>query len=177
MQREKVIVIGGSGFVGRELCRLAVALGHDVVSISLDGKPKIDVSVEPWIAGVEWKTGDVEKDQDWDILAGAFSVILCTPPLKIQKFAARIKSHKINRVVLVQLPHFSEADFSAYDSDYVIVRPYLVVDDETWTMQSMDTIHVSNLGMALLRLGLEEDVPAVLKGEELASFGDVVMIQ
>lgn len=177
MQREKVIVVGGSGFIGRELCRLTVALGHDVVSISLDGKPDIDADKEPWIEGVDWKKGDIEKDEEWPILEGALSVILCTPPLDTKDFHKKLLEHRIERVVLVQSPSFSEAEYSGYDASYIIVRPFQVVDDETWTMQSMDTIHVSNLGMALLRLGLEEKVPKILAGSELVRFGDVVMIQ
>ena len=177
MQREKVIVVGGSGFVGRELCRLAVALGHEVVSISLDGKPNIDAAEEPWIEGVDWRLGDIEKDNEWPVLNGAFSVVLCTPPLGIAGFHKRILAHKVCRVVLVQLQRFSDVDFSEYDSTYIVVRPFSVVDDKTWNIQSMDTIHVSNLGMALLRLGLEEIVPSNLGGQDLVSFGDVVMIQ
>ncbi len=177
MQREKVIVIGGSGFIGRELCRLAVALGHEVVSISLEGKPEIDELEEPWVVGVEWRQDDIERSSEID-LEGAFSIILCTPPLVMDRFHKRVLKNDIPRVVLVCLPGFRKSEFDHYDASYIRVNPpSTVVDDQTWTIQSTDTIHVSSLGMALLRLGLEADVPSELGGQDLLDFGDVMMIQ
>ncbi|MFP4600143.1 MAG: SDR family oxidoreductase [Persicimonas sp.] len=62
MERLKICVLGGSGFVGREVCRLAVAMGHRVVSVSRGGRPAVD---EPWVEGVEWVDADVCEPAKW----------------------------------------------------------------------------------------------------------------
>lgn len=56
MRRSKIAVLGGSGFLGREICRLGVAMGHAVVSVSRGGRPALQ---EPWVEGVEWVCADL----------------------------------------------------------------------------------------------------------------------
>lgn len=75
MERLKICVLGGSGFVGREVCRLAVAMGHQVVSVSRGGRPAVD---EPWVEGVEWIDGDVCEPAKWrEHLDGCEAVVHC----------------------------------------------------------------------------------------------------
>src|SRR5690554_4965244 len=61
MQRRKICVLGGSGFLGKEICRLIVAMGHQAVSVSRGGRASLsDVSrAEPWVEGVEWVRSDI----------------------------------------------------------------------------------------------------------------------
>ncbi|MFU8806182.1 MAG: SDR family oxidoreductase, partial [Bradymonadaceae bacterium] len=75
MKREKLVVFGGSGFIGREVCRLGRALGHRMISISRGGRPKLD---EPWVQGVEWVQADALEPATWrPLLEGAYGVVHC----------------------------------------------------------------------------------------------------
>ncbi len=64
MDRHRILVAPGTGRLGRELCRLGRAAGHELTSLSADGKPG---SEAPWHAGVEW----VEVGADRPALSGA----------------------------------------------------------------------------------------------------------
>ena len=73
--REKIIVLGGSGYIGREICRVGRQLGHHIVSVSKEGRPDDD---DPWVEGIEWIQADVFDEEAWTgALDGALSVIDC----------------------------------------------------------------------------------------------------
>ena len=57
-----LLVVGGSGFIGREICRLAVRDGHEVRSVSRRGRPEVD---EPWVDRVSWTSADLFKPDAW----------------------------------------------------------------------------------------------------------------
>lgn len=54
----KILVVGGSGFVGRHICKEALQRGWHVSSLSRHGMPAATAG-EEWIDGVEWIKGDV----------------------------------------------------------------------------------------------------------------------
>jgi uncharacterized protein YbjT (DUF2867 family) len=69
----RILVPGGSGFIGREICRLAVADGHEVRSVSRGGRPDATGS---WVDAVEWSEADVFDPNTWrDALDGCDAVI------------------------------------------------------------------------------------------------------
>eukprot|EP00242_Pyramimonas_sp_CCMP2087_P008407 CAMPEP_0198213610 /NCGR_PEP_ID=MMETSP1445-20131203/28964_1 /TAXON_ID=36898 /ORGANISM="Pyramimonas sp., Strain CCMP2087" /LENGTH=284 /DNA_ID=CAMNT_0043888277 /DNA_START=225 /DNA_END=1079 /DNA_ORIENTATION=+ len=53
---KKILVLGGTGFVGSEICRLALSRGYAVVSVSRRGQGQVE--------GVDWRKGDVVKNPD-----------------------------------------------------------------------------------------------------------------
>jgi hypothetical protein len=55
MESHDILVIPGTPPLGREVCRLGRAAGHDMTSLSAEGRPDI---AEPWLAGVEWANVD-----------------------------------------------------------------------------------------------------------------------
>ncbi|KAH3668086.1 hypothetical protein OGAPHI_001840 [Ogataea philodendri] len=58
----KLIVFGGSGFLGKRICQNAVGRGLDVVSVTSSGsKPRQLGPHEKWADKVEWTKGDVFK--------------------------------------------------------------------------------------------------------------------
>lgn len=68
-----LLVVGGSGFIGREVCRLAVRDGHDVRSVSRGGRPAIDA---PWADAVSWTSADLFRPDAWrSRLDGADAVV------------------------------------------------------------------------------------------------------
>ncbi|MGM0604645.1 MAG: NAD-dependent epimerase/dehydratase family protein [Halobacteriota archaeon] len=74
----RLLVTGGSGFVGRSICRQAIREGHEVRSVSQSGRPAdVDVSVDgAWVEEVEWTSADLFSPHTWrDRLRGCGAVI------------------------------------------------------------------------------------------------------
>jgi len=73
MSNGKIVVMGGDGFIGSEICRLAAETRYDVVSISRSGKPRKTFS---WHNAVQWVAADVFEPETWKHhLKGAEAVI------------------------------------------------------------------------------------------------------
>ncbi|RZC69387.1 hypothetical protein C5167_032465 [Papaver somniferum] len=54
VRAERVVVLGGSGFVGSAICKAAVSKGIEAVSLSRSGRPN---NTEPWVDQVTWLIG------------------------------------------------------------------------------------------------------------------------
>ena len=59
---DTLLVVGGSGFIGRAICRFAVREGHDVRSVSRGGRPETDA---PWADEVSWTSADLFRPDAW----------------------------------------------------------------------------------------------------------------
>ena len=69
----RILVVGGSGFIGRKICQLAVAEGHEIRSVSHGGRPDAYGS---WVDSVEWGEADDFDPNTWrDALDGCDAVI------------------------------------------------------------------------------------------------------
>ncbi|PON85419.1 NAD(P)-binding domain containing protein [Trema orientale] len=72
VRSERIVVLGGSGFVGSAICKAAVSKGIEVVSVSRTGRPTYP---GPWVDEVTWTPGDVFY-LNWDeVLPGATAVV------------------------------------------------------------------------------------------------------
>ncbi|XP_039002183.1 uncharacterized protein At1g32220, chloroplastic-like isoform X2 [Hibiscus syriacus] len=72
VKNERIVVLGGSGFVGSAICKAAVSKGIDLLSLSRSGRPTYTGS---WVDQVNWIPGDVFY-ANWDeVLVGATAVI------------------------------------------------------------------------------------------------------
>ncbi len=70
---QTLLVVGGSGFIGRSICRIAVREGHDVRSVSRSGRPELDA---PWVDGVSWTSANLFRPNAWrDRLDGVDAVV------------------------------------------------------------------------------------------------------
>jgi NADPH:quinone reductase-like Zn-dependent oxidoreductase len=82
----KLLVLGGTGFVGARVTELALERGYEVVSISRRGAPAEGLPVTATTKGVSWRSGDAAKPEDVEkIMAeggftGVIHAIGCLPP-------------------------------------------------------------------------------------------------
>ncbi|KAF9684067.1 hypothetical protein SADUNF_Sadunf04G0079100 [Salix dunnii] len=73
--KEKLLVLGGNGFVGSHICIEALAHGLDVSSLSRSGKSSLH---DPWANDIVWHQGDLlSPDSLGNALNGVTSVISC----------------------------------------------------------------------------------------------------
>lgn len=71
----KILVTGGTGFIGGEICRQAVEAGHEVVALARGGRP---AGSEAWRDRVRWARGDVREVAGWwEELRGCGAVVHC----------------------------------------------------------------------------------------------------
>ncbi|KAI5465687.1 hypothetical protein BGZ63DRAFT_347908 [Mariannaea sp. PMI_226] len=78
---KKLVVCGGSGFLGSRICQFAVARGWDVTSISRSGEPRWDTVTSSrtpptWANKVSWERGDILRPATYaPLLNGADFVV------------------------------------------------------------------------------------------------------
>lgn len=71
----KLLVTGGNGFIGSQVCRAAVEAGHDVVGLGRSGRPK---GAAAWMDRVTWAAADVLEPDAWrHHLVGCDAVVHC----------------------------------------------------------------------------------------------------
>jgi len=75
--RGNLLVLGGSGYVGAEVCRRAVAKGLAVTSLSRGGAPR-GRPREPWMDHVSWRRGDLLQPAVWRRLLPECSAVIST---------------------------------------------------------------------------------------------------
>ncbi len=59
----KVIIFGGSGFLGQQIAKILVQRQHQVISVSRHGKPA--TLSASWSHQVQWVCSDVTRDTNW----------------------------------------------------------------------------------------------------------------
>ena len=70
-----ILVTGGNGFIGRQVCRLAVEAGHEVTSVARSGPPGPEYHGD-WAAEVSWVGADVFAPHTYrEHLGGVDSVV------------------------------------------------------------------------------------------------------
>ncbi|KAK9079906.1 hypothetical protein SSX86_001580 [Deinandra increscens subsp. villosa] len=86
---EKLLVLGGSGFVGSHICKEALNRGLSVASLSRSGNSFIQ---EPWANRVQWHQGDLLSGSSWkEALSGVTSIVSC-----VGGFGSNSYMYKIN---------------------------------------------------------------------------------
>ncbi|KAF8447725.1 NAD(P)-binding protein [Boletus edulis BED1] len=75
---QKILIVGGNGFIGSAVCKAALARGIQVTSISSSGKPyKTPKGHTPaWVANVDWRKADALLPETYsDILPRVGAVV------------------------------------------------------------------------------------------------------
>ncbi|CEJ54603.1 Putative Function: eryBIV of S. erythrae is involved in erythromycin biosynthesis [Penicillium brasilianum] len=81
MAAKRLVVAGGSGFLGSRICRAAAARGWEVTSLSRSGEPHWDTVTSSkerpsWASSVEWAKADILKPETYKpFLTGASAVV------------------------------------------------------------------------------------------------------
>ena len=70
----KTCVFGGSGLIGKAVCKTLAAKGVAVTSVSRSGRP---ADAEPWMDKVDWVAADAAKDSLAAALDGAGACVSC----------------------------------------------------------------------------------------------------
>lgn len=198
MKREKLIVFGGSGFIGQEICRLGRALGHEIVSISRSGRPALD---EPWVQGIEWVEGNVCDVPSWQgMLEGAYGIVLSLGPEMHPEVAEIIAKKALEAQVhkLVFIAHDSGASeleaelhrqIASIEISTAVLRvpevsaqeesplEHLIRGPSSSNLPGPQVLRVERVAMGALRAVLEEDIEGIIDASTLAYLGDAVMIQ
>lgn len=96
VERKKVLVFGGNGYVGTHICKEALARSIPVASLSRSGRPS--GVPEPWTSEVEWVKGDLFHPSQWrHTLDDISAVISC-----VGGFGSNEQMHRINGAANVQ---------------------------------------------------------------------------
>ncbi|CAG8931716.1 unnamed protein product [Penicillium salamii] len=81
MAAKRLVVAGGSGFLGSRICKSAAARGWTVTSLSRSGEPRWETVSESnerpsWASSVEWAKADILKPESYkSYLSGASAVV------------------------------------------------------------------------------------------------------
>lgn len=89
----RIIVFGGSGFVGQALLKAALVRQFQVVSISRSGKP---LSNESWMAQVTWLSADVFEPKTWATVIQPTDYVIDSIGVLFENKAKRITYEKFH---------------------------------------------------------------------------------
>ncbi len=206
MTPRRLIIAGAHSALGQEICRLAVALGHDVAGIAASAMPPSD---EPWTHGVRWLCdGAPSQGARRDALSHADALILAIPMSEHHEALTQhllLEAHDAYTARVVYLSLDVQAPWPSSwleqaasleatlreSAEVVVLRagPALSADDEAPLEAAQvlgDAAHDSShtptlmpqLAMAALRAALEpHHAGKTLSPEEVAYLGDALMLQ
>jgi len=83
-----LIVFGGAGYVGSNVCKEALAQGYKVVAVNRSGAPNIP---DAWVNEVDWIKGDAFESADWEAhLKGAVGTVSSIGAFGSNEFMERV---------------------------------------------------------------------------------------
>ena len=105
----KIVVFGGSGYVGRRVLQAALNRGADAVSINRKGKP--GQASGSWVSQVRWVAADVFDSNSWSKeLEGATGVVSCIGAFGSNQFMEKINGDAnvfvVETAAKAGVPHF-----------------------------------------------------------------------
>ncbi|XP_021675945.1 uncharacterized protein At1g32220, chloroplastic isoform X2 [Hevea brasiliensis] len=124
IKTERVVVLGGNGFVGSAICKAAVSKGIEVISLNRSGRPTYPDS---WVDQVTWISGDVFY-ANWDeVLVGATAVVSTLGGLGSEEQMLRING-EANVAAVNAAKEFGKRKaesevLSKYPNSGVVLRP------------------------------------------------------
>lgn len=172
-----IVILGGSGTIGSEVARLAVAYGSKVISYTRAGLAPTD---EPWTRGVEWRACDVSVSDGWkESLSGATALVnsVSTRGGWVDRIRS-ICSEGDTRLIEIGCASTTMDSVPDLAAGVHLRVPRFDPRAETGEVPpSAAGVAVGHAAMAALRAALEEDHSGVMEAEEVAYLGDAMFIQ
>lgn len=180
------IAVAGSDALAIEICRLGRAAGHDVVSLSAEGRPERD---EPWIHGVEWAPAPSDDAAAPSVPEGTDVLVALSTARDLAELYEAVGELAIDEGPrrLVQVVASTETPTGAPErSESLELRLPPIADPPEPEGASGeapppdptgDAIPVGQAAMAILRAAVEPDREGRLDPDEVAELGRSVMIQ
>lgn len=152
MSNGRIVVMGGDGFVGSEICRLAVETRYEVVSLSRSNRHP---HLGGWAQSVDWVKINVFDAEEWrSYFKGADAVIDCIGiavenPLQPDSTYARVNEDSAKLIARVAdemgVPRFVYISASP-QAAFVLPRAYI-----TSKQHAEDFVQRTNAHWAVLR--------------------------
>lgn len=125
----KILITGGTGFIGGEICRQAVEAGHEVVVLARGGRP---ARADAWLERVRWVRGDVGEVAGWRAeLRGCGAVVHCVGIIR-EAPARGVTFERINGEAVIEVATAAAGEgvgafvfLSASDKPPLLRRAYL----------------------------------------------------
>ncbi|KAJ9468208.1 hypothetical protein DIPPA_04419 [Diplonema papillatum] len=116
-----MFVAGGSGFIGSNLCKEAVRIGFNVVSLSRTGRP--GHIRDKWADQVDWIKGDVLKSNAYvNVVREVDAVVSCIGKFGAGYNNAVFEANADTNIFLAQLIHRECPNISKYG--YISAQEY-----------------------------------------------------
>lgn len=93
---EKVLVVGGNGFLGSAICRRLIQAGQSVVSLSRRGEPPQLSRLTHWAQQVQWEKGNALDVSSYkDLLAQCKCVVHCVGQISELPYKNFFNDHSV----------------------------------------------------------------------------------
>lgn len=109
---QKILVVGGNGFVGSAVCRLALARGFQVTSVSSSGRPYTTPKGHSpaWTSKVDWQKADALQPETYKHLLPGVTAVVHTlgTLLEDSRYKAALNKGDIGALVRVAVDGFTK---------------------------------------------------------------------
>ena len=165
-----IVVLGASGTIGREIARLAVAYGCEVIGMTRAGSAPTD---EPWTAGVEWIACDARDPTLNSQIANARVVIDATPT----DVVGAARSLEVDRVVELGCAAARITDRIPAHVIHLLIPRLDPRAERGEKLPDSSGIATAHAAMAALRVAIEDDHAGTIEPGRVAELGDAMFLQ
>lgn len=112
MEKQRIVIFGGSGFVGQAIAKRALANQFHVISISRSGRPQQDA---PWLDQIDFIKADVFEAKQWQDVIRKGDILVDAIGILTQKKAKNMTytryHYEIVEIIVQAVKHIEELSF------------------------------------------------------------------